>query len=472
MNPEKPVIIGAGPAGLCTGWNLATDGMDVTILEKTDKIGGMALSFKDGHYLFDLGPHNFHTVYKDILAFVKKILKDDFQQHYPTIKIFFMNRFVQYPLEGIKVFTVLPLKTMLPAFFSFLFARLRLLLFNPKDDASFETWIKNRFGNSLYGIYFGPYAQKAWKVDASEISKYVAERRVPQLSISDYIRRLLHKSPKYFHSEDAALIQHYYPKKGIGQLTDWLHNDFIKNNGKIERNVEILSINGKNHNVESITYRQNSKLQKLETDMLFSSMPINELIKTLKMDVPQAVLEAAEQLDYVSEVLLFLKVNKRKIFDSTWVYFSSPEILFNRAYDIEAFSKDCVPAGKTAYCIEFTCNKGDEVWNASADDLYNYAMEIFEKNNLMSHSDVDGYLIKRIDYAYPRFRIGFEKRMQDILDYLSTIKNLITLGRQGLFCYANVDDALHMGFRVVEMLNTIRKKSIDYSELFPKYTHY
>lgn len=470
--PEKPVVIGAGPAGLCTGWNLATDGIDVTILEKTDKIGGLALSFKDGDYIFDLGPHNFHTVHKDILAFVKKILKSDLQKYNPKIKIFFMNRFLDYPLKGIKVFTVLPLKTMLPAFISFLFARLRLLLFDPEDGDSFESWIKNRFGNTLYGIYFGPYVQKAWKVDASKISKYVAEKRVPPLSISDYIRRLLHKSPKNFHSEDAGFIQHYYPKKGIGELTDWLHDNFVKNNGKIERNVEILSINGKNHNVESITYRQNGKLQTLETDMLFSSIPINELIKTLKMDVPQAVLEAAGRLDYVSEVLLFLKVKKRKIFDSTWTYFSSPEIRFNRIYDIEAFSEYCVPTGKTAYCIEFTCNEEDDIWNSSAEELYSYVMNIFEKHNIMSRSEVEGYFIKKISHAYPRFKIGFEKKLQEILDYLSTVKNLITLGRQGLFCYANVDDALYMGFRAVEILNTIRKKSIDYSDLFPKYTHY
>ena len=92
--PEKPIVIGAGPAGLCTAWNLASDGIEVTLLEKTDKIGGLALSFKDGDYIFDLGPHNFHTVHKDILAFVKKILKGDLQEHNPKIKIFFLNKFL------------------------------------------------------------------------------------------------------------------------------------------------------------------------------------------------------------------------------------------------------------------------------------------------------------------------------------------------------------------------------------------
>ena len=63
-----------------------------------------------------------------------------------------------------------------------------------------------------------------------------------------------------------------------------------------------------------LLYKQDGRLKKIETDMLFSSMPINELIKALHIDVPEDVRKAAEELDYVSEVLLFLKVSKRKIF--------------------------------------------------------------------------------------------------------------------------------------------------------------
>ena len=44
---------------------MALDGHEVTVLEKTDKIGGLALTFKDGDYLFDLGPHILHTFHED-----------------------------------------------------------------------------------------------------------------------------------------------------------------------------------------------------------------------------------------------------------------------------------------------------------------------------------------------------------------------------------------------------------------------
>ncbi|MBI5665090.1 MAG: hypothetical protein HZC49_08420 [Nitrospirae bacterium] len=189
----------------------------------------------------------------------------------------------------------------------------------------------------------------------------------------------------------------------------------------------------------------------------------------LELDVPKAVKEAASGLDYCSEVLLYFKISHPKVFDTPLTYFSDPNIKFNRVYEVGSFNKEAVPAGKSALCIEYTCNTGDAVWSASPEELYVDAIKVFERFGRLESKSVEGYLVRRISHAYPRFRIGFEERLKTILDYLSTLENVITLGRQGLFCYANVDDVLHMGFRATEMLSTINKKGIDYSELFPKY---
>lgn len=472
MLPKKPVVIGAGPGGLCVGWNLALDGVPVTILEKGKETGGLSLTFSDDGYLFDLGPHNIHTIYPDIITFLKKTLRGDLYRHNPKVKILFRDRLVSYPLKGINVFKALPIAVIIPAGFSFFWARLKMFLRDPRDDDSFESWIKNRFGRILYNYYFGPYAQKAWKINASDISSYVAEKRVPILSITDYIRGLFKKKPKKFHSEDWSQIHHFYPRKGVGQITDYLSNGIVENNGRIEKQVEVLSIDGKDRQVESVTYKQNGVIKTIETDFLFSTIPINDFVKLLNLNVPEEVKSAALELDYCSETLLYIKTSRTKIFDTPLTYFSDPEIKFNRIYEVGAFSKDCVPPGKSAICVEFTCNIGDDIWSATSEQLYNYTIKELARLGILNRKDVEGYLIRKITHAYPRFRIGFEERLKLILEYLSTIENAITLGRQGLFCYANVDDVLHMGFRATEMLSTIRRKGLDYSELFPKYVFF
>jgi protoporphyrinogen oxidase len=225
--PEKPVILGAGPCGLCVGWNFVNDGIPVTHLEKQGSIGGLSLTFEDEGYFFDLGPHNLHPKYEDVKTFLRNMMGDDMKPYDLSMEIVFRKKRVKYPLKGIHVFRVLPFPVMVHSALNFLFARVMMFLSDPVRDETFEDWITNRFGKTLYNIYFGPYAEKAWKISGSEISGYVAERRVPVLSLTDYIRRALKTDLKHKHSEDGTL-DNFYLRKGIGQLSERFGRDILK----------------------------------------------------------------------------------------------------------------------------------------------------------------------------------------------------------------------------------------------------
>ena len=53
---KKVFIVGAGPGGLATAMVLARRGVDVTVFEKDEVIGGRSKELKLGPYSFDLGP--------------------------------------------------------------------------------------------------------------------------------------------------------------------------------------------------------------------------------------------------------------------------------------------------------------------------------------------------------------------------------------------------------------------------------
>ena len=56
----KVIIVGAGPGGLSSAMILAHRGFDVTVLEKSDRVGGRTSELKVGDYLFDTGPTFLH----------------------------------------------------------------------------------------------------------------------------------------------------------------------------------------------------------------------------------------------------------------------------------------------------------------------------------------------------------------------------------------------------------------------------
>jgi len=470
MQKNKNIfILGAGPTGLSIAWHLSKSENNINIIEKKDYVGGLSRTICDGKYLFDLGPHNIHTNKTDIINFLYKILNSDLMEINFKVKIYFNNQFVDYPLKGVRTLKVLSIKDRIRALFDFLIARCLMFIRNPKDDESFKSWITNRFGRTLYNIYFGPYAEKAWKIQSDKISAYVAQKRVPIISLTDYIRKLIKMNTTKFHPEDSSQVRCFYPKYGIQQVTNYFYNKIKDKNCIISLSSTIESIEHDDFSIKKIQYASNNKENIKDVDFLFSTIPINELVLLLRPLPSEDVMQAAKKLDFCSGRLLYLKCSQEEILQSPVIYFQNPNIKFNRIYDLRRFSKYCVPEGKNAVCVEFTCFINDEIWNASDEELFSYTIEELEKRGILKNEIVEGCFSERLSHTYPRFRIGFQKKLRTIFSYLEKFRNLVTLGRQGLFCYANIDEVLHMSFRAMEYFNTIEYKNIDYDSLFQEY---
>ncbi len=462
------VILGAGLTGLSVGWNIITDreegglpGSTVHLFESQETVGGLARTILSDGYRFDYGPHNIHTEYQDVLDFMKNHFQNDIRRVYPTVSLYIRNRFTPYPIKGLKAVTTLPVMKQVPAVTDFIMARLRMFFHESENDDSFAEWIINRFGKTLYSVYFGPYASKTWKWDPYDLSSYVAEKRVPVLSITDYISRTLFKRHLRHHKEDPQIIESYYPKYGPQMLIDL----FAAKQDHIHTSTQINRIVRDGDQIKAIEFTQNGIAERLDVDFFYNTIPLPELIKLLDPPPPANILKAADQLSYCGEYFLYLKINKPKVFDSFLTYFSSPDIPFNRIYDVRSYSADCLPEMKTGLCAEYTCNIGDEQWNSSAEATFERTMRYLEQHNLLNRKDVDGYFIKKVTHAYPRFTKGFQQNLEIILDYLSTLKNFVTLGRQGLFAYVNMDDVIRMGMRASHLQLKRHKARIDYKDM-------
>ena len=228
---QKVLIIGGGLAGLSAGVLLRRKNFDVTIIEKSNELGGLAITRKDGNFKWDLGPHNIHTHHTHVLDFLKKNFADLYEHNVPSL-VYKHGKLLTYPLKGLRIITTLPPYRLIQAAFSFLFARLRMMLFIPKQDATFEDWIKNRFGGVLFEEYFHHYPKKVWGIPTKQIDRYVAEKRVPIMSFLELIRTLiLRKASRNIHPEWTS--KNYYLPNGIGQIPEQLSAEYARLEGKV-----------------------------------------------------------------------------------------------------------------------------------------------------------------------------------------------------------------------------------------------
>ena len=124
---KKVIILGAGITGLSSGWKLSEKGFDVTIIEKESEIGGLAKTINFKNNLVDLGPHSFFSEDKEIYDSVIDLFKDE-PQDMPivkrSVKMFFMNYYVDYPLSAKSILfqmgPIIPIKSFLSFLNSFI----------------------------------------------------------------------------------------------------------------------------------------------------------------------------------------------------------------------------------------------------------------------------------------------------------------------------------------------------------------
>jgi protoporphyrinogen oxidase len=143
-------------------------------------------------------------------------------------------------------------------------------------------------------------------------------------------------------------------------------------------------------------------------------------------------------------------VNREEVFPCQWVYFT--EKVFNRVSEITKFSPAVVPPGKTALSVELGCNRGDPLYAASDEEVYRRVVADLESLQVLKRSEIDDCLILRHPDAYPLYLIGYRESLAAVLDHFAADPCLHIGGRQGLFRYVNMDQAMEMGFGIAEKI--------------------
>jgi protoporphyrinogen oxidase len=239
---RRVAVLGGGVAGLSAAWKLAESGIQVDLYEAAPVLGGMAASIREDGYIWDFGPHRFHSHNPEIIGTVQGLLGDDLRGRKLRTRVNFMDRYFDYPLNAGNLLTNLPKSVAAMSLLDFVKMKVQQR-FKPSLDDSFESWVVNRFGRRLYDIYFGPYTRKVWGRDPSLLSASWAAQRVAVVDLWDLLLRMMHLrggDNGFDHSEFKN--DFWYPRNGVGQIAEAMAEQARSHGANLHTGARITAV--------------------------------------------------------------------------------------------------------------------------------------------------------------------------------------------------------------------------------------
>ena len=74
---RRLVIIGGGPSGMAAALEAVKSGAEPLVLERLDRVGGLARTIEHDGNRFDIGPHRFFTLNPEIKQLFIDVCGDD-----------------------------------------------------------------------------------------------------------------------------------------------------------------------------------------------------------------------------------------------------------------------------------------------------------------------------------------------------------------------------------------------------------
>ncbi|MBD3389047.1 MAG: FAD-dependent oxidoreductase [Candidatus Altiarchaeales archaeon] len=453
----KVVVLGAGLGGLSASYELAKKGVDVTVLEKEGRVGGMAKSHSEGGFTYDLGPHRFHTKEDSLVEHVNRLLDGDLDEKERVSRILLEGRFFDYPLKVGNAFFNMPPSTTARIMLDYTTMKLRNIL-GGGEDGNFEEWVLSRFGRKLYEIYFKVYTEKTWGIPCTELSADWAAQRISLLSLWDTLVKTLSigETPRTYVSRF-----HYPRSHGIGRISEAYERGIRDRGGKIRVSSPVKEVTASGGRITGIGY-DGGTIKVGDDDIVFNTIPITDFIRCVSPKPPDDVLEANERLRFRSIVFVYLKFDRDRVSHDHWIYLPELKYKANRVSESKNFNAGNTPDGKTIVGAEITCQMGDETWNASKEELSERVLKDMVGIGLVEEGEYIDSTVRKMEHAYPVYDLTYRENLDTAIDYLKGFANLRFFGRNGLFRYNNMDHSIHMGLKAAEAATD---KNVDYMKV-------
>lgn len=403
ISRKNIAVIGAGISGLSTA-HLLNDRYNVVVFEKEATPGGLIRCRRvDGSLYHLCGGHVFNSKRQDVLDwFWSKFMREEEFVKADRNSVVFMadGKHIPYPVENhIYLFDNETQK-------AFIEDLLTIARNEGYEPSNFEEFLKHRFGETLYRLYFKPYNEKVWRRSLRNVPLSWLEGKLPMPTVQEMIFNNINqvKEKSFVHST------FWYEKmNGSQYIADKLAQDIdVRYNAEIEsveRVPDGWSINGEMF--DTVVFCGNIK----QLPSLVKGVDISQFAADIDL------------LEYHGTTSVFCEIEANPY---SWIYLPDCKYDSHRIICTGNFSPSNNANGKMTATVEFT----DEISKE----------EIIEQLKCipMSPKYLDHHFNK---YTYPIQDVNTREMVASLKRHLASESFYFT-GRFADWEYYNMDVAI------------------------------
>lgn len=425
----KIAILGAGISGVSLARMLAQDGHDVTVLEKSERAGGLCKSrVVDGFTFDEAGGHIMFSKRRDVLDWMKARCGGDpgLVETQRQTRIRWHDRWVPYPFEnGVGHLTE---EAILDCMEGYVEAHVQRRLGTPCPDR-FGDWIQWRMGEGFGRHFMVPYNQKIWKCDLNEMASDWVAGRVPEAPMRDILQSAIGADTTGYAHQSVF----WFPKTGGFERMV---------TGTVEGGGFTLRCSTP---VEDVRRGRDGYVVNGERfDLVVNTVPL-PLVAPAIGEIPDDIRADIAALEPISLVNVLIGVELDEPMPPlSWIYLPFPEQgPANRVTYYSNYSPHNAPAGHGCYMAEVT-HRGELVPTREwAKDLC-AALDragVLDARRVVTLDWVDSA------FAYIDQNVEFARRIARVRQWFDA-SGYVTFGRFGRYEYHNSDQCIARAMEV------------------------
>jgi protoporphyrinogen oxidase len=314
---------------------------------------------------------------------------------------------------------------------------------------SFASVLEHSLGSTVCREFYFPYARKLWGLPPEELASTQAHRRVSGNSVGKILRKVANAVPGL---KKPGAGRFFYPRRGYGQISQRICDAAKAAGAEFLFGSRVLAVEREGDQVTAVRYELDGKEQVIATRNVWSTLPVSLLVRSMRPEVPEEILEAGKHISFRGMILIYLTLEQDRFTEYDAHYFPEESIPVSRLSEPKNYSNTDEPRGSTVLCAELPADPGSRWWDMSDQALGDLLRGWLEQAGLPVRAKVRRVTTRKLRQAYPVYRRGYEEHFEKVDQWLGKLEGLLSFGRQGLFVHDNTHHALYMARAAADCL--------------------